>query len=59
MQKAMIRLALIWLLWIVGIVPLVNWLLPIGRASDFGEYVLIGALLAYFAAPLLLSAWLE
>ena len=51
--------ALIWLAWIAGLVPLINVLLPFVRAGDASEFAFCAALLAYFAAPFLLIAWLD
>lgn len=49
----------IWLAWLVGMVPLINLLLPISRSGAAGEFAFVAALFAYFWSPFLLIAYLD
>lgn len=60
MRAATARFAAIWIVWIVGVAPLANWMIGYGRTGGVGaEFIAGAALLVYFAAPYLLIAWLE
>jgi hypothetical protein len=49
----------VWAVWLAGLVPIINLLLPIARGNSWGEAAFVVALLAYFASPYLLIAWLD
>ncbi len=59
-RRHYLRIAIIWTVWIVGMVPMIDLLLPITQQhGDTGEMLFIGALLAYFASPFLVIAYIE
>ena len=51
--------AAVWLVWLAGLGPLVNWMLPWAQTGSVAELVTAAAFLAYIAAPFLLIAYRE